>query len=79
MGDYLPHQEHPPLYRFVWCRLATYFHWVGRTGDYLPLGHAQIENNNEELQDVVEGHRLWSSRNMRIADFGHLPSLNEAP
>lgn len=53
------------LLPFAWYRLATYLHWVGRTGHGLYASHAHIDPAEgvgsrtaaEELQDVVEADR----------------------
>jgi len=53
--------------RFVWQRLATYLHWVGRTGAalYGQLAHISPAEGirpdvvEEHMQDVLEGDRRW--------------------
>jgi len=54
------------LDRFVWQRLATYFHWVGRTGAALYAAHSHIDSPGirqdvvaSEMQDVVDADREW--------------------
>jgi hypothetical protein len=53
--------------RFVWQRLATYLHWVGRTGRalYGSLSHINPAEGirpdvvEKHMQDVVDGDRAW--------------------
>jgi len=66
------------LSRFVWQRLATYLHWVGRTGRalYAELSHIipaegiRSDVVGDQMQDVVETHKQWVRGVDYIADDG---------
>jgi len=63
------------LEKFVWQRLATYLHWVGRTGRglYGTFAHIDPPGIRQDvvetyMQDVVAMERDWIHSNDQVAD-----------